>query len=193
MQKETNLSQKQTVDANQWVNEHGDYLYRFALLRLNSKQAAEDLVQDTFLAALSALHEFKASSSLRTWFTSILKRKIIDHYRRQARRQEQSAEPGFEENAFAADGHWLENKAPLDWGAHPEQALNQNEFREILRMCISFLQKKMALAFTMKEIDETDSEHICKELDISASNLWVLLHRARARLRACLEKNWFGK
>ena len=193
MRKESGVLQISAIDADQWVSEHGDYLYRFALYRLNNKQAAEDLVQDTFLSALSGLKSYKADGSLRTWFISILKRKIIDYYRAQARQKDQTGEQYFEETAFAENGRWLEEKAPQDWGEHPERALNQNEFREILRRCISLLQKKMALAFTMKEIDELDSECICKELDISTSNLWVLLHRARARLRRCLEKNWFGK
>lgn len=192
MDENISISKEQTLNAELWVDEHGDYLFRYALLRLNNKQVAEDLVQDTFLSALASIQNFQAASSIRTWFVSILKRKIIDYYRKHSRTEDSDSEE-IEKSAFREDGHWIEESGPSDWGEHPEQELTQNEFREILRMCISYLQKRMALAFTMKEVDEIDSEQICKDLGISASNLWVLLHRARARLRECLEINWFGK
>ena len=191
MSKRASAPAGKAVDAEAWVDDHGDFLFRYALLRLNNRQVAEDLVQDTFLAALSSIQKFKADSSLRTWFVSILKRKIIDYYRKHAHEEETDSE-GVGKKAFDQDGHWIEENGPLDWGAHPEQALNQNEFNKILRRCISYLKNKAALAFTMKEFDEMDSKAICKELKISSSNLWVLLHRARARLRECLESNWFG-
>jgi RNA polymerase sigma-70 factor (TIGR02943 family) len=144
------------------------------------------------ILALIRRKNFKGNSSERTWFVSILKRKLIDHYRKTSRKDAYEVRPGEDKDVnFDANGHWLEDRAPADWGNHPEKAIHQNEFMRVLQECLSFLSTRAAAVFTMKEIDNEESDNICKELDISPSNLWVLLHRARTQLRSCLEAEWF--
>ncbi len=180
------------TDPESWVSEHGDYLYRFALLRVNERQVAQDLVQDTFMAALHSLSSFKGNSSERTWFTSILKRKIIDRYRKTSGRPEINSIDSPEED-FLENGQWNPERAPRDWNALPDELVHQSEFMQILKRCIKAIPKKIASVFTMKEIDGEKTADICKELNISSSNLWVMLHRARTQLRRCLELNWFER
>lgn len=176
-----------------WVDQHGDFLFRFALLRVRDENIAEDLVQDTFLSALKAFNKFKGNSSERTWLTSIIRNKIIDYYRKTEHTDKmEGMDPSSD---FQDDGNmkgrWIEERAPADWGSHPENAYEQTEFKKILKECIRALPKRLANIFTMKELDDQPSAEICKELAITSSNLWVMLHRARAQLRKCLELNWF--
>lgn len=177
-----------------WVDQHGDYLFRYALLRLkNDAQLAEDLVQETFLSALRAAGAYQGKSAERTWLTSILKNKIIDHYRRgKGHLFEQS---DFQNEEFIDQGKqagaWKAEFAPQDWGDTPEKALEQQEFISILRKCLAALPQNLAAVFALRELDGLDTDTICKELSISASNIWVILHRARTSLRRCLELNWF--
>ncbi len=194
-----NPNHQVALNADKWVDEYGDYLYRYALIRVNNKKIAEDLVQETFLSALKAKDRFEGQSSERTWFTTILKNKIIDYYRRaehQYREYPDKQQDDPEESDFQQEGEmpgfWRINKAPEDWGEHPEEALHQKEFMRILQECIAELPKRLARVFTLREIDQEDSDAICKQLEITSSNLWVMLHRARHQLRKCLEINWFG-
>ncbi len=174
-----------------WVDLYGDYLFRYAQSRVNASAMAEDLVQETFLSALHSYANFDGKSSERTWFVSILKHKIIDHYRKQGRQAKYFESPGVSED-FQENGFWKLDQAPGDWGEHPEEQLQQKEFILILRECLKALPKKIAAVFTLKEMEGLDSKSICKELDITSSNLWVMLHRARHQLRKCLDMNWFG-
>lgn len=188
------IDTKNISDPEEWVDKHGDYLFRVALLRVQDRQLAEDMVQETFLAALKAYPSFQGKSSERTWFVSILKRKIIDYYRKNSRLvsfENPEPLPDFIEQG-ERQGRWKEGAAPLEWGENPLKALEQNEFRAILQRCIAELKESLAAVFTLREIDGKSTEEICKELDISASNLWVMLHRARTQLRRCLEINWFS-
>lgn len=181
----------------EWVDKYGDYLFRFALLRLHDQQSAEDMVQETFLAALKGYDSFLGKSSERTWLVGILKRKIIDHYRKNSRfvslktEDEVKTLPDFIDNG-KRQGRWRESFAPQSWEENPDNAMEQAEFRLVLQRCINGLTKKLGVLFTMREIDNKNTEEICKELNISASNLWVMLHRARTQLRRCLEINWFS-
>ncbi|HGY54128.1 MAG TPA: sigma-70 family RNA polymerase sigma factor [Caldithrix abyssi] len=189
-------SKKLPENSALWVDEHGDFLYRYAYLRVNSKNLAEDLVQDTFLSALKSYDSFGQRSSIRTWLVSILRNKIIDHYRKTVRRKDIEVETDpdhdfYEEGPMA--GRWREDRTPGDWDLHPGEALRQNEFMRILRQCLEILPERISSVFILREIDGQNSEEICKELDISPSNLWVILHRARTQLRRCLERDWFGK
>ena len=186
---------KEKVSPEQWVNEFGDILFRFAMRRLNNKSLAEDLVQETFLSALKNYAQFSAKSSMRTWLTSILKNKIIDHYRKAGRSNEAvDADMGNDpSDGFDEKGHWIVEKAPSDWGSNPEQLLEQTEFLEILKMCLSLLPVKIAGVFSMREVDKVDSKEVCQVFNITSSNLWVMLHRARTQIRKCLELNWFGQ
>jgi RNA polymerase sigma-70 factor (ECF subfamily) len=180
---------------NDWLTEHGDYLYRFALARLRDPHQAEDVVQETLLAAIQN-QTFEGKSAPRTWLTGILKHKIIDLIRRQMREQplEQDGdflpdEPGMEDFFDDDDAHW--NDKPQYWG-EPQGLLEQKQFLGILQQCLDRLPPKLVSLFMMREVHESDNEEICKELDISSTNAWVMLYRARMRLRKCLELHWMG-
>ena len=179
-----------------WVDAYGDYLYNIALLRLGDVQVAEDLVQETFISALKAADSFKGNSSERTWFVSIIKRKIIDYYRKNRRfvplspNNDNTDLPYFQTEG-RMKGSWEPESGPTDWGDDPLESLEKGEFNSILQKCISDLPKNLAAIFTVREIEGWKTEEICKEFEITSSNLWVMLHRARAQLRHCLEINWF--
>jgi RNA polymerase sigma-70 factor (TIGR02943 family) len=186
------------IEPQHWVEKYGDYLFNYAIVRVNDKDKAEDLIQETFLAGLKAQERFRGESSERTWLTSILKRKIIDTYRKKYSskevsfgEQEQTVFDGdFYRSEEPFKGHWLEGRGPHSHSLLPEGELEQAELTEVIRLCIENLQPHLAAAFTMKMIDEEDSDTICKELGITPSNLWVMLHRARLRMRDCMEKKW---
>jgi RNA polymerase sigma-70 factor (ECF subfamily) len=176
-----------------WVDEHGDYLFRYALSRLRQRDVAEDLVQETFLAALRGRDRFAGASSERTWLVGILKRKIVDHLRRKAHEQPVSDvtdSDRWAEALFDERGHW--KKKPGQWPADPSAAFEKQEFWAIFTACLRKLPERLANAFTLREVEELDSQEVCKVLNVSANNLWVMLHRARLGLWRCLEVNWFG-
>jgi len=181
-----------TNNVNDWLNEHGDYLYRFALARLRDQHQAEDAVQETMLAAIKS-KSFEGESSARTWLTGILKHKIIDLQRKQIREQPISALVDLDasdtsmDDFFDESGHWLDKPQTLEM---PENALQQKQFLSILNACMDKLPTKLAAIFMMRDVHETDNENICKELNITATNAWVMLYRARMGLRKCLEINW---
>jgi len=175
------------------LERHRPYLLRFALLQLRERNAAEDAVQETLLAAIQGAARFAGQSSVRTWLVGILKHKIVDSIRKTAREQpvESRAESGGEEDLeafFARDGHFAE--PPEEW-ASPERSLEERRFFEALERCLQSLPRNTASAFTMRELMGLDTEEICKELGVSTSNCWVMLYRARMSLRACLERTWF--
>jgi RNA polymerase sigma-70 factor (ECF subfamily) len=166
---------------------------RFALLRLRDRSAAEDAVQEALLAAIQGAGRFAGQSSVRTWLVGILKHKIVDSIRKSAREpiSEFSGEAGAEDldAYFETDGHFID--PPEAW-EDPERALEERRFFEALERCLASLPKATASAFTLRELMGLDTEEICKELGISASNCWVMLYRARMNLRTCLERTWFG-
>ncbi|HSL98694.1 MAG TPA: sigma-70 family RNA polymerase sigma factor [Candidatus Limnocylindria bacterium] len=181
-------------DPSDWVDRYGDYLFRYALLRLRDRSVAEDLVQETFLAALKNRETFSGGSSEATWLVGILKHKIADHFRRQAREGtlpegDPPNQPG--ETPFNATGHWI--TGPADWGGNPANLLRQKEFLEEFTKCLSGLSPAQANAFTLREMEGLSTGEICKVLNITETNLWVILHRARMHLRRCLETRWLGK
>jgi RNA polymerase sigma-70 factor (TIGR02943 family) len=168
-------------------------LTRYAQWLLGCREAAQDAVQDTLLAALHAPRSFAGRSSVRTWLFGILKHKVMDTFRRQAREvplEDDSEDDGGDENRFLADGHW--RKPPASWG-DPEQALNQKRFFEVLERCIDRLPKNTARVFTMREILGMETGEICKTVGISQENCFVILHRARMTLRGYLERDWAGQ
>ena len=185
------------LDPQRWVDEHGDYLYSIAFLRLRDAGASEDAVQETFLAALKAHGQFAGRSSERTWLVSILKNKIIDILRKRFRESEVTREEQLSDeqlDGFTHDGewagHWAPGWRPVEWDDDPSRLLERKEFWHVLGECLAKLPPRMSTVFVLYEIDEQSSEDICKELGITTSNLWVLLHRARHQLRLCLEKQW---
>ncbi len=186
-------------DPERWVDEHGDYLFRYALARLRDPARAEDAVQETFLAALRAKN-FAGRSAEKSWLVGILKNKIFDYYRK-AGRETSFTDLDFyadeEIDRFAADGlgkgGWIHELGPMAWPADPGSSLDNEIFWKTFHDCSGRLPKKVAAVFTLREVDGVDSKEICATLNISESNLWVMLHRARMALRRCLETNWFGK
>ena len=174
-------------------------LLRFARMQLRSDAMAEDVVQEALLAALEGAERFNGAAAAETWVFAILKNRIVDEFRRRARRP--SAEsidlPEAEENAhdvfdalFDQRGHWRE--PPPAW-AEPERSLEQQQFWDVFQLCLDGLPEKPARAYMMREFLDLTTEEICKELTISSSNCWVLLHRARLGLRECLSQRWFGE
>jgi len=177
------------------IEAYRDYLMRYALLQLRDANAAEDAVQETLLAALQSA-SFAGRSSLKTWLTGILRHKIIDHVRRQSREQPlerpddepQQEDADIAETLFADDGHWRD--FPSHWNA-PDRSFESSEFWRVFESCVQVMPERMARVFVMREILELTTEEICKELDVTATNCWVMLHRARLSLRECLETKWF--
>ncbi len=183
-------------DPETWVDAHGNYLFRYAMMRLRDKDLAENMVQETFLAALKGKKSFSGRSSERTWMVGILKHKIIDHYRKDFRERpvtDLQALQADEEQTVDQFYDAVENprKYPKDWMPDQEAVLNSKEFWSVLHGCMGKLPKTTSAAFAMRELDDMDTPEICKELGISSTNLWVMLHRARLQLRECLERNWF--
>jgi RNA polymerase sigma-70 factor, ECF subfamily len=179
-------------NSNDWLNEHGDYLYRFALARLRDPHQAEDAVQETMLAAIKN-NNFEGESSARTWLTGILKHKIIDIQRKRLREMPLSdlvdldASDTSMDDFFDQQGHWIDKPQLLEM---PDNALEQKQFLNVLAKCLERLPSKLSGIFMMRDVQEVDNEIICKELEISATNAWVMLYRARMGLRKCLEMNW---
>ena len=166
-------------------------LMRYARSQLRNDAWAEDAVSETMLVAFEKLADFRAQSQLKTWVIGILKHKLIDEVRRHAREITTSPEGGDDIKAgvFADDGHFRE--MPRDWGS-PDAALQQRDFFIVLEACTSRLPNQLGRVFLMREWLELSTDEICKELDITPTNLWVMLHRARLRLRECLQIHWFN-
>ncbi len=186
-------------DPERWVDLHGDYLFKYAILRLRDTTKAEDAVQETFLAALKGGKSFAGRSAEKSWLVGILKNKIFDYYRKVSR------ETSFTDLEFYADeesggfvaegvqqGSWIHEVGPQEWRRAGE-SLDQERFWETYRDCAGKLPKNVAAVFSLREVDGVESKEICALLNISENNLWVMLHRARMALRRCLEANWFAK
>ena len=170
------------------------YLLRYARLQLRDAALAEDAVQETLLAAFDHGATFSGKSEYKSWLVGILKHKIIDVIRKRSREQsltvdEDASESEMIEGMFEAEGQW--HRLPASWG-NPEKSLEDKKFWEIFDRCLELMPARTARVFTMREVMELTSDDICKELAISQTNLWVLLHRARLSLRGCLETRWFG-
>ncbi len=179
------------------VAQHRDYLYRYALVQLRDASRAEDVVQETLLAAVETGDRFSGRSSLRTWLTGILKHKIIDVFRRQAREAPADSPLSEESDDEYADAyfdkartdHW--HHFPTVWG-DPERSLEEKRFWEVFDQCSQQMPGQIARVFYMREFMGLETDQICKELSITSANCWVMLYRARMNLRQCLEVRWFG-
>lgn len=188
---------QQEFDPGKWLDYHGDYLYRYALVRVREAAVAEDLLQETLLAGVGSYHGHAGRSSERTWLVGIMKHKVIDYFRRVTRTAQFQLTPGINEDeaewfeeSGPWQGHWREDRAPTSWPVH---ALESREFWEAFESCLSQLPQQMSIAFTLREIDGLTSTEICEILNVTPNNLWVLLHRSRAKLRQLLEIEWFHK
>jgi RNA polymerase sigma-70 factor, ECF subfamily len=198
IRQEPAFSRRPAVDPERWVAEYGDALFGFAALRVRDRAIAQDLVQETFLAAIKASQGFAGRSTERSWLFGILRNKLADHYRQVSQEiaiadleapfpEEQGA---FCDSGLGKDG-WAGRMAPKAWET-PDQTLVNKEFQEVLKRCLSQLPEKVAHVFLLREIEVVPTEEICKDLGVSPNNLWVMLHRARMGLRRCLELHWFG-
>ena len=180
----------QTIDTSRWVDDYSDMLYNFSLTRVNDHEKAKDLVQDTFVSALKGLDNFQGKSTVKTWLFSILKRKIIDHWRKQESRQTRPM------SALGNDSETGESKIieRQNQGAVSEIEVDfdNKELREAIMGCIQELPEKWKGIVIDKLVEEKKSEEVCKEHGITASNLWVIIHRAKVQLRGCLELKWFN-
>lgn len=176
------------------LEQYRSALIRYAQWLLGNRAAAEDAVQETLLAALQSPDSFAGRSSTKTWLFGILKHKVADTFRRQAREvplEDDSTLTSAADTAsnYKDDGHWKEDST--EWN-DPEAALTQKKFFEVLERCIEKLPKNTARVFTMREVMGMDTDEICTAVGITPNNCFVMLHRARMSLRTLLEENWFG-
>jgi RNA polymerase sigma-70 factor (ECF subfamily) len=174
----------------EWVELYGDALYSYAIARLRRPQDAEEVIQDTLLAALQSRAQFQGRSQPSTWLFGILKRKIADRFRAAARQAPQAERDDDLDGWFDRWGHW--RKSPRRPWDDPAAAAERSDFWEVVRRCLGKLPGRMAAAFTLRTMDDCAPETVCRDLEITAANLWVLLHRARLQMMRCLESNWLG-
>lgn len=172
-----------------WVDMYSDYLYNYTIVRVNDHEVAQDIISETFLAGLKSAANFKGEASERTWLISILKRKIIDYYRK-INSNKGKAEIKINFNNEDEEGNWLEENVDAYADKNIDETIENEELRLAILNCLESINEKQARIFKMKTIDEMDTEAICNYFNISASNLWVIIHRARKSMADCLEKNW---
>ena len=181
----------------QWLEQYGDYLFRYAMVKLRDEHQAEDVVQETLLAALQASKRFAGDATERTWLVGILKHKIVDMIRIKVREpsvlnMDEPMEFGQDEETeamFDETSHWV--TPAQDW-ASPDSALEKKRFWEVLTECLKRLPPQLAMLYSLREISGMETEDICKELNITSTNSWVMLHRARLGLKQCFELRWVG-
>lgn len=179
--------------AERWLSQHGDYLYRYALSRVRDTSQAEDLIQETLLIAFKKAEEFKGKSSEKTWLTGILRHRILDYFRRQSKQWRVPVAGNVPDQGwFDEEGHWnrAHNEAGMEWEPDPSCLLDRKEFMETLHECIQRLPDKSAAVFVQRELEFQNTSTILEGLNISESNLWVLLHRARNMLKQCIQSKW---
>ncbi len=190
----THLSNTMTahqLQPDKWVDLYADYLFNYAVARVSNAEIAKDLVQETFFAGLNSAKNYKGDAAERTWLIAILKRKVIDHYRK-INSNKGKAEVRINYNASSdSDGDWLEEQVADPYSKLENDAMENAELGLAIQECISKLPRKQSLVFTMKTIQGISTEDICNELGINPSNLWVMIHRARTALMGCLNQNWY--
>jgi RNA polymerase sigma-70 factor (ECF subfamily) len=180
------------LQPSSWVKNYGNILYQYAFSRVDDSEEAADLVQETLLAGLNGSKNYKGEASEKNWLFSILKHKIIDHYRNKAKKRNVQALPELnedEEHWFDTNGGWQMNERPQAWdyaGSHTER----KELQSIIDRCREDLKELQRQVFVLKYMEDRDADFICKVLNISTSNYWVLLHRCRLQMRTCVEHHW---
>jgi RNA polymerase sigma-70 factor (ECF subfamily) len=186
-------STPKAAEPERWLDEHGDHLFRYAVARIQRPEIAEDLVQETLLAALKSADAFAGQSSERTWLIAILKRKMIDHLRRNHRVQflaDLETTDAWLDGRYDRTGHL--SPPPGHWGADPAALLERAEFLSALEKCTDGLPERLRMIFGLRVHDDVPASEICASLEISSANLWTLLHRARLRIWNCLDRQGFG-
>ena len=174
---------------NEWIKKYSDIFFNYVYKRLPDKASTKEILQETFIAAWKSSDSFKNRANERTWLFAILKNKIVDHYRVESRLKTYLPN---DKNFFDNVDHWTDEASPVKW-QEATTSLTRKEFYIVLEKCNLKMTKVQQAAFSMKYIDEYESDFICKVLKITASNYWVILHRSKLQLRSCLEKNWFNK
>ena len=194
MKDQSSHAANQPLNPETWVKDHGDYLFRYAIGRVRNREVAEDMVQETLLAALKGKDQFKGEASERAWLVGILKHKMMDYFRKPSRELPVSGLMTSEdppEEFFDLNGKWA--LKPGSWGDNPIEALEKKEFWKTFEACLSALSGRLAQIFALREFEGLKSEEICNLFSVSTTNLNVMLFRSRMRLARCLETNWFGK
>ena len=188
-----------SITIKSWVEAYSDKMYSWTLYKTNSKETSEDLVQETFIAAFQSFEKFEEKSEPKTWLFGILNHKIADHFRKVYRQpvvneSDRNPEPGkfFFDTFFDADGSWIKEQRPQSW-PDDSHLLDDAEFVKILQVCMKKLPANWFAAINLKYLEEKKGEQICQELEITATNFWQILHRAKLQLRKCLEVHWFKK
>lgn len=179
------------LDPSGWVDQHGDYLFRYAFSRLRDANAAEEVVQETFLAGIRFQDRYNGRGAERAWLLGILKRKLVDYVRMRARFDRDGiSHDGGDPTAhlFDAHGNWKTGAFRFEL---PDQSIESRELWDVVRNCLSHLPAGQADVFVLSVMENMDSDQICRELDITPSNLWVRLHRARLALARCVAARWF--
>lgn len=175
-----------------WVEQYSDRLYGYAIQRCPDAELAKDLVQETYLAAWRNKEKYKGEISVKNWLFLILKNKLTDHYRRLATQVAlEAARIEYSDfTYFDQEKHWTTGAYPRAWKGELTDDYQAKEFMRVLHRCSGKLQQLQNAVFVMKYMDGLESSDICRLLSISSSNYWVLMHRAKVQLRACLQKNW---
>ncbi|WP_222984934.1 sigma-70 family RNA polymerase sigma factor [Flagellimonas meishanensis] len=174
-----------------WVDHYADYLFNYAVARVSDAEIAKDLVQETFIAGLNSAKNYKGDAAERTWLIAILKRKVIDHYRKiNSKKGKAEVRINYSDNTDS-EGDWLEEQVADPFSQDGDNILENEELGLAIQECISKLPKKQSQVFMMKTVQGMATEDICNELGINPSNLWVMIHRARTALMGCLNENWF--
>ncbi len=182
------------ANPERWVDEHGDCLYRYALTRVRKEEIAEDLVQETLLAAVRTQANFGGRASERSWLVGILKHKICDYFRKLGRETNFTDLESISEthsDRFDGDNHWILDLGPSDWKPEGEEAMKRAEFWKALNGCLARLPERVAQVFMLREMDGMPSKEVCAILKISEANLWVILHRAHMALRQDLQATFY--
>jgi RNA polymerase sigma-70 factor (ECF subfamily) len=177
-----------------WPAKYYRYLFNFSMARVKNKQKAEDMVQDTFLKALKKQDQFQGISSEQTWLTAILKNNIYDAQRREAQMIPASQvgdSEATDEDFFDNNGNWKKENVPTLWQSDQIDQLEQKELAGTMDKCISVLPENWAFIFKMKYMDDEKSDVICERMDITAQNFWTIIHRAKLKLKSCIERLWF--
>lgn len=171
-------------------------MLRFTIVQLSDSHLADDVVQEALMGALKGTQSFRGQAAIKTWVFAILKNKIADALRQKHRHdqarvllQEDEELEDFSD-AFKPNGHWQPEARPASWG-NPQDSLHQAQFWMVFEYCLDHLPNQQGRAFMMREFVELSTQEICQELGITLTNLNVLLHRARMRLRECLNMKWF--
>ena len=183
------MSNNKTIDLNELVEQYTGDLYSWTFYKVSDAEIAKDLVQDTFLAAAEKINSFKGKSSPKTWLFAILKNKITDHYRKKIN-QSVNIDHEHLSKFFNEDGDWRKDKMPRNWQEEEPELLDDIDFQKLLEKCLEALPESWSTAVKLKYLLGKKGEEICQELEVSPTNYWQIIHRAKLQLRDCIEVNW---